>query len=590
MSNFWLAGGYYIDLDEYGQLRIAGPGNHLFCGLTLPKPFYISHVYARQDKLRVRVTFEDRKILLHQPVMGDIRSVRAVTEIPDKSRPTFREMLTIFPQTFAPTEITLTEKPQHAIQFMRRYGNFMYGFKIVLPKGVTSTPVDGEYELKSQHLLYMTIECFFNFPLHRLPVTRIVSNSLLTNYLPKLPRELQNLVQRSEDEIEHLVMYSKTSSYEYGTIFPRDWAESAELGRGDLTQRTVDEMYGQALAFVSREGEGWHENVIGELAYQYETSGKEVVDRGMIDIEPRYMMGLSTLSPRFLSKHENLVALQSVARYIVQQANMYEHISFKQRPVGNWRDSLGAYKFVPNPVIPFDVNAVFYPAALSNIYTHRSLLHIPDEEIVPLLPKWFDRKSDYAFVREDGLTAFALCLYGEPLTKLQVDHTDEAYLMLYGSPKKEETISLAKRLLDPSIFYTLSGPLLVGKNEGYTQQQYHGEVIWPKQSALLVAGLRTQIELARQEKWSMEEQKILRDALLANARSSMKAFVELKSVPELYMDQNGTAVAYDSQPVREGQVSYSQLWSAVGFRRMLRDLIYISNLYDIPVEYYPSES
>lgn len=584
MAQFWFAGGYYVDLDEFGQFRIAGPGNHLFCGLTLPKPFYVSHVRARHNVLKVRISFDTKSIFLHMPVMGDIRSVRSVTEVIGKPRPTFKEIQELYPQSFSPNDTSFVNSTVPYLKFARKYGNVSYGFSIKLPKGATLEAKEQEYEISSNQLLSFSIECSFTFPLHKLPVTRIVANSLISSYLPRLPGELQQLVQRSEDEIEHLIMYSKTSSFEYGTVFPRDWTESAELGKGDLTQRTIDEMYGQALSFVSHNGEGWHENVIGELAYQFELSGKEIIDRGMVDIEPRYLLGLGTFSSRFLAKHDNLNRLKSVAHYVLDQARENDHIVFKQRPVGNWRDSPGAFQFAPNPIAPFDVNAVFYPRALSYIYDHRYLLSISDDEIIPVLEKWKNKKDEYRFER-NGMTGYGLCLYGDSKI-LQVHHSDEAYLYLLGNPSKEYCVSFAKRLLDSKYFYTASGPLIVSSGQGFNQAQYHGEVIWPKQSALCVAGLRRQIEFARQQNWEIEIQEIMRDALICVARSSLKAFVTLKGVPELYIDIDGKAVTYDSQHVREGQVSYIQLWSAVGFRRMLRELIYVSNLYDIPVRYY----
>jgi hypothetical protein len=65
----------------------------------------------------------------------------------------------------------------------------------------------------------------------------------------------------------------------------------------------------------------------------------------------------------------------------------------------------------------------------------------------------------------------------------------------------------------------------------------------------------------------------------------LRAFIELDGIPELYIDVAGHARAYDSQRVRDGQVSYIQLWSAVGFRRMLRDLLFVSLEEEIPLRF-----
>jgi hypothetical protein len=586
MSKFWFAGGYYIDLDEYGQLRIAGPGNHLFCGLTLPKPFSLSKIRQNKNRLRMQIAFPISELIIHQPVMGDIRSVRQVTEVVNAPRPTFAEMQKLYPGQYMPTEAIVKSGATPKLIFTRRFSGYKYGFEMTFPKTAKILKSDNSYHVVATTEIVLTISCFFDFPSDKLQFRHMILNGLIRNSFSLLPGELQVLVERSEEEIDHLLSYLKTSSYEYGTVFPRDWMESAELGVGDLSKNTIEEMYGQALKNVSSEGLGWHEDVIGELAHKFKDEGRDPIDRRMIDIEPRYMLALGKLSEKFLSKNENLSKLRRVANYVVMQAKSMNLITFKDPEVGNWRDSPGAFRNVKGKIAPYDVNAVFYPAALEKIAAHKSLLQVDTEGLSSVLDRWRKVHHNYYFTDQSEESGYALCLYGDNFLPLKVHHTDEAYMMVYGWPSREDCVSFARRLLSSDYFYTRSGSLLVGKNQGYSTKMYHGEVIWPKQTALTVAGLRRQLDRAVYEEWPFETRTLLRVALTQTAKNSLRAFVELDSIPELYYDKDGVAARYDTQTLRDGQVSYIQLWSVVGFRRILRDLLYVNLKYDQAMEFF----
>ena len=109
--------------------------------------------------------------------------------------------------------------------------------------------------------------------------------------------------------------------------------------------------------------------------------------------------------------------------------------------------------------------------------------------------------------------------------------------------------------------------------------------MWPKQTALIVAGLRKQLDRAFEEEWPFAERNIIRIALVETAKASLRAFNELDGVPELYINADKHASRYDTQTIRDGQVNYIQLWSAVGFRRILTDYIYAMLKYDLPMEF-----
>ena len=53
----------------------------------------------------------------------------------------------------------------------------------------------------------------------------------------------------------------------------------------------------------------------------------------MIDIEPRYILGLKKLPENFLVNKENKEKLKRVADYLVSQARKNEFITFKKLPL-----------------------------------------------------------------------------------------------------------------------------------------------------------------------------------------------------------------------------------------------------------------
>ena len=154
---------------------------------------------------------------------------------------------------------------------------------------------------------------------------------------------------------------------------------------------------------------------------------------------------------------------------------------------------------------------------------------------------------------------------------MPVNHTDEAYDLFYGVPTETDLQSFAKRLLNPDYFYTPSGPLIVGANDGYKNYQYHGSVIWTKQTALIVAGLKRMLELHKRD-WSNETLQLIRQALIVCAVSNLNALITLGQIPELYVDISGHAKHYDELPNAEGPANVMQLWSTIGARRIIRDL------------------
>jgi glycogen debranching enzyme len=310
----------------------------------------------------------------------------------------------------------------------------------------------------------------------------------------------------------------------------------------------------------------------------------------MIDIEPHYLLGLRTLKFASLSTSDQK-RLRSVAEFIVRRAQEASLITFnrvatpfrRQRAdeyyeAGNWRDSRLAYLQVSPVIAPYDVNAVLYPQALRVIRDHASELGIDWRTVDQLITRWDKVEDWYRFTNPDGTSAKALALYDvterfglDPtFTQLRVNHTDEAYDLFYGKPTEKDVISFCKRLLSPQYFYTASGPLIVARGNGYTPAGYHGEVIWTKQTAYIVTGLKRQLAAEFSSDWATSTIHLMKQTLAAIATTSVAAFEQLKAIPELHIDVSGQPTWYTDQSLPEGQMNKVQLWSAAGARPIIR--------------------
>ena len=203
-------------------------------------------------------------------------------------------------------------------------------------------------------------------------------------------------------------------------------------------------------------------------------------------------------------------------------------------------------------------------------------LSLQIDDINQLIKKWSRKKSCFEFKNKDGSSAYALAVYdirgkrnNVTYQRLKVNHLDESYLFtyLYGSPK--EITSFCKRLLNPEFFYTDYGPLIIANNNhhGYTNQEYHGLVIWIKQVAFTILGLSKHLKLAIAESWPRETQLLIRKTMLITCENIIKACIELNAVPELFYVDSRRPKFF---PISSSKV---QLWSAISIRRIIRKYI-----------------
>jgi len=612
-EDLWIAGGYYVDFDSFKQFRIIGPNNHLFCGLVdIPRhKIEIKSVKENNNILTIKGFFNSDSLNLYYPAMDDIRTMRELTGC-SGSFLSAREKN--FSQLVPNIIRKIKQDNKTVLKFRRIYGKFFYetifqfGSEIEIKKikkpflGFRLNPtfnLSQERDKKSKSCgkkIPFIIICRTN----DLNFKDIKKLSLIkeSDFKFELFREkadfVKYILKRTEIEIKYLLEWKKTSGDRFGTVFPRDWMETADLGVHDLTSEVRSYMYRTSLKNVNKEGEGWHEDVVGEHKYEFELCGKEIIDRKMIDIEPHYLMGLDYLPQSFWFEKNIKEKLRRVAGYVIKEARHNDFIVFKKLPpaerrkgrryylIGNWRDSDEAFKKIHPIIAPFDVNAVFYPKALANIKKYREYLDLSNKDIKDiddLIKKWNGKKKDYLFKNPDGRTAYALALYnvkknkGEKASykKLKVNHLDESYLYAYREGNQKEIKSFCERLLDPQYFYTKSGPLLIAKNNKYFYgaEEYHGLVIWIKQIAFTVLGLSKHLKLAIIKNWPTPLQKLIKKTILTITQGTIEAAGKLNSAPEIYIDIDGVSQIFSNQASVRNQDSEVQLWSAMGIRRII---------------------
>lgn len=602
-KDLWIAGGYQVDFDELGQFRIIGPNNHLYCGLIdVPRhKIRIDKVQAKEEDsvLEVKGAFPVKKLNLYYPALDDIRTFRQEAGAYKAQGVSYASFLEIRKNVFdrlIPTFIQtkrISQKTQ--LLFRKYYEDKWYGTCFEFPRGVKVEKIN--LPLKGYKITTQKKEIPF---LIQASTNDIQKKKLDFVFLPvkfnykifgKYQKTVKKFWKRTEIELRHLIEWGKTSGDRFGTIFPRDWMEAADLGVHDLHNEARSWMYEASLKNVSDKGEGWHEDVVGEYKYEHQIAGQDIFDRHMIDIEPHYIMGLKMLPEDFLVKKEVKDKIEKVTNYLLRQARNCDLITFKKLPKekqtpaqkywlsGNWRDSGWAYKQIHQIIAPFDINCVFYPGALKVLKNFQERLGMEIKDIDKLIKKWDKIKDYYRFKNEDGSQAYALALYdiqkkGRKLNyrSLQVNHLDEAYLYTYSERSKEEIRSFCERLLDSDYFYTKSGPLVIAENNryGYTTQEYHGLVIWMKQTAFCVLGLSRHLKLGIAAGWNKELLKLIKKTILALGESVLYVIDTLQAIPELHYDKNGIPHHYTDQPFVSGAMSKVQLWSAVGARRVIR--------------------
>lgn len=426
-------------------------------------------------------------------------------------------------------------------------------------------------------------------------------------------------------------------SWRFDTYFGRDTLMSLRLLMPALTADAVNAGLGAVFTRLSPEGEVAHEEDIGEFAVLDHrkvgiNSDAPIFDYKMIDssfmLAPvaaawllddargrmqakKFLAGVDgrDAAPRILGADlvSNLKFVLRAAAAFAADPRTSNLIALKTGvAVGEWRDSndgLAGGRF------PYDVNAVFVPAALESagrLYAAGLLdPHLDDADralfshAMTLAAIWrakaaalFDVEVSNAAARRDISTyattlklrdsvalralgaatvrfhALALDADGMPIAVL---HSDEGFEFLFGQPPAAALARALTALIRPFPAGLLTPVGVVVANPVYatavvqallSRSAYHGTVIWSWQQAVLAAGLERQ---RRRHDLPPATQQLLRSAQSQLWRAIRAGHAMRNS--ELWswsiVDDQFRIAAFGSNTADADESNAAQLWSTV---------------------------
>jgi len=429
-------------------------------------------------------------------------------------------------------------------------------------------------------------------------------------------------------------------SWRFLTYFGRDTLLSVRLMMTALDPEVVEAALGAVLERLQGDGDVAHEEDIGDFAALRHLKDatkpadmeQPIFDYKMIDddfllapVLAMYLLDTDTGVKRakaFLSRTTRsgvsyAALVQRNLELVMKRATPYAAgpsattlVALKPGiPVGQWRDSehgIGDGRFA------FDVNVALVPAALAaakRLYDSGTItapVGVADQ-VYWIASKWQDVASRFrveqsateaaAHVKDyaTGLgldpaeavaslrgplvfDAISLDAAGKPLP---IMHTDDGFVLLFGTPSPEYLTQVAGELVRPfpaglrtPVGMVVANPAFAAdaKLRGlFTREAYHGTVVWSWQQAMLAVGLARQI--ARSD-LPPDTRKVLVEA--ESALWSVIEAMSAQSAGELWTwDVKDRAIHYVPFGQGTGHVDESnavQLWSTVylGVRRPQR--------------------
>jgi hypothetical protein len=423
-------------------------------------------------------------------------------------------------------------------------------------------------------------------------------------------------------------------SWRFNTYFGRDTLMSLRLLMPALQPDAIERGLMSVLQRLAPNGEVAHEEDIGEFAALRHrkqgdgTSDAPIYDYNMIDddfmlapvaaaylLQPRGRERAKTFLARRLSNDERVGA--ALVRNFVWVARSAHTFAEKPQPAnlislkpglnaGQWRDSQDG---LAGGRYPFDVNAVFVPAAMTAIVhflrsdvlkpyltpeqhkvlsTAREIADVWSREAPPLFHVQITgadaRRQVTAYAAELGVSptaaldalptgdlvvnAIALDAQHKPLPIL---HSDGGFALLLQDPPATIIDQLVESMLRPfpAGLLTDAGLLVANpvfadaaRERRFDRTAYHGTVIWSWQQALLAAGLERQ--LARRDLPPTTTKRLL------GARQQLWSAIENTSemrASELwswrFVDGKYQPAAFGQSSADADESNAAQLWSTV---------------------------
>ncbi|MEZ0469871.1 hypothetical protein [Luteimonas salinilitoris] len=377
---------------------------------------------------------------------------------------------------------------------------------------------------------------------------------------------------RSRQALQFLSYREKflAGSWRFNTYFGRDTLMSLRLLLPGLQPAAIEDGLASVLERLDAQGEVAHEEDIGEFALLRRreddapgagTDDTPIYDYAMIDddlmlapVAAAYLLDRPqgrTRAAAFLARTTTAgeplgAALARNFDFVLRSARAFSRrpvaghlVSLKPgRNTGQWRDS---QEGLAGGRTPYDVNAVFMPAALDAIArfqrtdllkpyanaeqrqafsTARDQAAVWSRQAPPLFrttltapaareaivrhaqAQGIDPAPALASVPHAGLRfdALALDAAGRPIPVL---HSDGGFALLFLEPEPQVLETLVENILRPFPAGLLTGAGLLVANPAYAdagiaaefgRTAYHGTVVWSWQQALLAAGLARQLQ------------------------------------------------------------------------------------------------
>jgi glycogen debranching enzyme len=389
------------------------------------------------------------------------------------------------------------------------------------------------------------------------PLTPIVKNDLLTTTANDQDEMAKNVLAFLSYQEKMLA-----GSWRFATYFGRDTLMSVRLLMPVLQPAVIEAGLGSVIERLNNYGEVAHEEDIGEFAVlrhlRENGQGNEQAfyDYKMVDddyllapIIAEYLLNQDLATAKaFLSRKTHNGQLYSERLlanfdYVMSMTNQYANnpkvenlIEInKGDTVGEWRDSGEGLGFGR---MPYNVNAVFVPAALnaiaqlvdSGLFTSENTLTARFGRASTMAKVWQQKAPAHFKVtltaeeakhliqqhaQKNGvpqnealssigvqpLTYNALSL-GEQGKAIAVMHSDDGFTLLFSKPSEAELLNIIKVTLRPypaglltPVGMLVANPVYTtkGLKQYFSNQHYHGEVIWSWQQALFAAGLERQL-------------------------------------------------------------------------------------------------
>jgi len=416
------------------------------------------------------------------------------------------------------------------------------GYRLTVEVTDGSLGADGKITAGTDGRIGLTFSAFSG----EKPLTPLAGSALLKN---PVPSNALTFLSYKEKFL--------AGSWRFDTYFGRDTLMSLRLLMPALTPEAIEDGLNSVLTRLNEAGEVAHEEGIGEFALiQHPGSDAPVNDYGMVDgnymlapVAVAYLLDDAEGRGRaaaFLARDgagpalvRNLANVLANALPFADDPDWRRLVRFKPgRKTGQWRDSEDGNG---GGVYPYDVNAVFVPAALaaaSRLYQAGLLDPYLDQAAKVQLAKagaaaeiWRERAPelydmaiptrtardavrDYATSQKISPKAALKALKGtkevgfhalsldEGGNKVPLVNSDESFALLFADPKPAFVDHAVRTMMRPFPLGLMTDAGLVVANpvfadealqQRFSRNAYHGTVVWSWQQALLAAGLKRQL-------------------------------------------------------------------------------------------------